>query len=235
MADCLVHEKQIEHVIRETSTPGLFVAPAGESLAVVDIHLAQAMAREHIFARCLETVVGKVDHIVIDTAPYLGLLTTNALVAADHLIVPVSCEYLPLLGLKLFTGTLERIRARLRVPCDVLGLLLTMYDRREKITDEVEAMVRRRFGELVFSAPFRINTRQKAAPSHKKTIFEFEGKSGKGRVDYEHLVDDVLARLEQKALMPKLVPDSFARVRQRSRPLEKQRAPKGALCIESIR
>src|SRR6185503_17515847 len=96
VAECLIHERQIEHVVRETSTEGLFIAPAGETLAAVDIHLAQAMAREHVLTRCLSTVAEKVDHVVIDTAPYLGLLTTNALVTAEHLVVPVSCEYLPI-------------------------------------------------------------------------------------------------------------------------------------------
>jgi chromosome partitioning protein len=199
VADCLVHERQIEHVLRETSTENLFVAPAGESLATVDIQLASAMAREHVLSRALSTVVEKVDHVVIDTAPYLGLLTMNALCAAEHLIVPVSCEYLPVLGLKLFTETLDRIRTRLGAGCDVLGYVLTMYDRREKITAEVEAILRRKFGEAVFADPIRVNTRHKAAPSHKKTIFDFEGASGKGRTDYDKLIDAVEARLLARA------------------------------------
>jgi chromosome partitioning protein len=200
VADCLLHERQLEHVVRETSTPNLLIAPAGESLALVDIQLASAMAREQVLERCLSTIVGKVDHVIIDTAPYLGLLTMNALVAADHMLVPVSCEYLPMLGLKLFTETIERIRTRLGAPCDVLGYVLTMYDRREKITEEVEAILRRRFGEAIFPHPIRINTRQKAAPSHRKTVWDFEPKSGKGRVDYERLVSEYLARLESRAV-----------------------------------
>src|SRR5437773_7175903 len=191
VAECLVHERQIEHVLRETSTDNLYLAPAGKTLAAVDIHLATAMAREHVLERCLSTVSAKVDHIVIDTAPYLGLLTTNALVASDEIVVPVSCEYLPILGLKLFSETLTRMRARLGAPCNLLGYLLTMYDRREKITAEVEKIIRRNFGAAVFADPIRVNTRHKAAPSHKKTIFEFEPKSGKGRSDYEKLVDGV--------------------------------------------
>jgi chromosome partitioning protein len=195
VADCLVHERQIEHVLRETSTENLFVAPAGEMLATVDIQLASAMARERVLERSLSTVIEKVDYVIIDTAPYLGLLTMNALVAAEHLIVPVSCEYLPMLGLKLFTETLARIRTRLGAECNVLGFLLTMYDRREKITKEVEAILRRRFGEAVFPDPIRINTRHKAAPSHKKTIFDFEGAAGKGRSDYDKLVTAVEERI----------------------------------------
>jgi chromosome partitioning protein len=213
VAECLVHERQIEHVVRETGTDGLFLAPAGETLAAVDIHLATAMAREQVLQRCLSTVGEKVDYVVVDTAPYLGLLTTNALVAADHILVPVSCEYLPILGLKLFSETLGRMRARLGAPCHVLGYVLTMYDRREKITAEVEKILRRNFGDAVFADPIRTNTRHKAAPSHKKTIFEFEPKSGKGRSDYEKLVDGVLARLDGAARSAERLPQVVDEVR----------------------
>lgn len=195
LAECLLHERPVTEVVRPTSTEGLHLAPAGEALAAVDIHLATAMARERVFQRCLESAVARYDHIVIDTAPYLGLLTTNALTACDQVLVPVSCEYLPILGLKLFSETLARIRTRLGAPCPVLGYLLTLYDGRERITVEVEAILRRTFGDLVFPEPVRINTRHKASPSHRKTIFEFEGKGGRGRRDYEAVVDEVLRRL----------------------------------------
>jgi chromosome partitioning protein len=213
VAECLVHERQIEHVVRETSTDNLYLAPAGETLAAVDIHLATAMAREHVLERCLSTVSHKVDHIIIDTAPYLGLLTTNALVAAEHIVVPVSCEYLPILGLKLFGETLTRMRGRLGAPCNILGYVLTMYDRREKITAEIESILRRNFGDAVFATPIRTNTRHKAAPSHKKTIFEFEPKSGKGRSDYERLVDGVLTRLDDYARSSERLPEVVDEVR----------------------
>ena len=196
VAECLVAERQIEHVVRETSTPNLFVAPAGETLATCDIHLATAMGRERVLQRCLETVVDKVDHVVIDTAPYLGLLTINALVAAENLIVPVSCEYLPILGLRLFEETLQRMRSRLGARAEVLGYVLTMFDKRERITVEVEQILRRRFGELVFEHPIRHNTKHKAAPSHRKTIFDFEAAGGKGRQDYEWLTAEVEQRLQ---------------------------------------
>jgi chromosome partitioning protein len=199
VAECLIHERQVEHVVRETGTENLFLAPAGETMAVVDIHLATAMAREQVLTRALSTVTDKVDYVIIDTAPYLGLLTTNALVAASHIVVPVSCEYLPILGLKLFGETLGRIRGRLGARCEVLGYLLTMYDRREKITVEVEKILRRQFGDAIFPAPIRINTRHKAAPSHRRTIYDFEPKSGKGRSDYDKLCDSVIERLAASA------------------------------------
>ena len=118
----------------------------------------------------------------------------------------MSCEYLPILGLKLFGETLARMRTRLSARCDVLGYVLTMYDRREKITAEVEKILRRNFGDAIFADPIRVNTRHKAAPSHKKTIYEFESKSGKGRSDYDKLVDGVLARLDNRARSAERLP-----------------------------
>jgi len=137
--------------------------------------------------------------IVIDTAPYLGLLTTNALVAADHVIVPVSCEYLPILGLKLFNDTIARIRTRLGARASVLGYLLTMVDRREAITGDVEGLLRKTFGEQVFPDSIRVNTKHKASPSHKKTIFEYEREGGRGRLDYERLCAEVIRRAKLTA------------------------------------
>jgi chromosome partitioning protein len=196
VAECLVDERPLDDVVRETSTPNLWLAPAGETLAVVDIHLATAMGRERVFERVLDSgaLTQEVDVVVVDTAPYLGLLTTNALVAAHEVLVPVSCEYLPILGLKLFNETLARIRARLGARTEVLGYLLTMIDRREAITGEIEALLRKTFGELVLPEGIRLNTKHKASPSHRKTIFEFEGPNGKGRKDYERLTEEVMRR-----------------------------------------
>jgi len=202
VADVLVADRPLEDVIVATGTENLFIAPAGELLATVDLQLASAMAREFVLDRALKAVRGRYDDVVIDTAPYLGLLTINALAASDYVLVPVSCEYLPILGLKLFAETLGKIRARLGVRAEVLGYLLTMYDRRESITLEIEQILRRTFGEQVFATPIRINTRHKAAPSHRQTIYEFEGKNGRGVRDYEKLVDDVLARQAHHRAIP---------------------------------
>jgi len=196
VAECLIQEVPLDGVVRETGTPGLFLAPAGETMAVVDIHLATAMGRERVLERCLDSggLVHELDVIVIDTAPYLGLLTTNALVAADHVLVPVSCEYLPLLGLKLFNDTLTRIRTRLGARADIIGYLMTMVDRREAITRDVEELLRRTFAERVLPDVIRVDTKHKASPSYKKTIFDYQGPQGKGRQDYERLTAEIIQR-----------------------------------------
>ncbi len=196
IAECLLEEKPLDEVARPTSTPRLWLAPAGETMAVVDIHLATAMGRERVLERVLDSggLREELDVIVIDTAPYLGLLTMNALVAAHHVLVPVSCEYLPILGLKLFNDTLARVRTRLGARAEVLGYLLTMVDRRETITGDVEALLRRTFGEQVLPDVIRVDTKHKASPSHRKTIFDYEGSRGRGRQDYERLTSEVLRR-----------------------------------------
>jgi chromosome partitioning protein len=196
VAECLIEELPLDEVALPTATPGLWLAPAGESMALVDIHLATAMGRERVLARVLESgsLIKGLDVVVIDTAPYLGLLTMNALVAADHVLVPVSCEYLPILGLKLFNDTLARLRTRLGARAELLGYLLTLVDRRETITKDVEALLRRTFGDKVLPQVIRVDTKHKASPSHRKTIFEYEGARGKGRQDYDRLTDEVFRR-----------------------------------------
>src|SRR5688572_24543708 len=106
VADVMIAERDFDDVVRPTAIEGLAVAPAGGLLATVDLHLASAMAREFVLQRALARVTPRFDHVIIDTAPYLGLLTINALAASDFVLVPVSCEYLPILGLKLFTETI---------------------------------------------------------------------------------------------------------------------------------
>jgi chromosome partitioning protein len=180
----------------ETHVPGLLLVPAGENLSGLDAKLAGAFARERILARCVAaTRASDAEVVVIDTAPYLGLVTLNALVATDYVLVPVSCEYLPMLGLRLLHRTLDDVRRRVGARAEVLGYLLTMYDRREAITFEVESILRRTFGDLVFPLPARIDTKHKASPSHRKTIFEYEGESGRGHADYAAFVQEVLRRL----------------------------------------
>ncbi len=202
-ATMFARELPLTSVLIDTHLPGLALVPAGDSLAGIDAKLATSFGRERILTRCVAAARdGAPEAVVIDTAPYLGLVTLNALIAADYLVVPVSCEYLPMLGLRLLHRTLEDVRRRFGARAEVLGYLLTMYDKREAITSEVEGILRRTFGELVFPQPARVDTRHKASPSHKQTIFEFEGPSGRGRMDYAALVEEVLRRLRLRGHHP---------------------------------
>lgn len=201
VAACLLEDRPLREAITATPHDGLDLAPAGEQMAIVDLHLASRLGRERVLARALQSPeIDAYDLLVLDTAPYLGLLTLNAIVAASHLLVPVSCEYLPMLGLKLLRDTLASIQSQLGVDVNVLGYVLTMVDRRERITDEVETMLRTTFGEEVFEHGIRVNTHHKASPSHHQTIYDYESKGGRGREDFERLCDEVERRLEGKRL-----------------------------------
>jgi chromosome partitioning protein len=199
VARCLLEELPLSRCVKATRIENLWLAPAGERMSLVDLHLASAFGRERAFERALTTAAPdgvRFDLIIVDTAPYLGLLTVNALVAAHKILVPVSSEYLPVLGLKLLGETLDRLRERAGAKGEVLGYVLTMHDKRERIASEVESLLRARFGDKVLDAIIRVNTQHKSAPSHRRTIFEHEPEGGRGREDYDALAREVLTRLE---------------------------------------
>ena len=197
MCEVILDEKPLDGIIQPTTTPNLYVAPAGESLAHADLNLAAMMGRDSILRSCLNSeLVNSFDYVIIDTSPYLGLLTVNALVAADYIVIPVSCEFLPLLGIKWLLRTVQQVKTKLHPRLQILGYLLTMYDRREAITKDVEDILRDQFGDEVFTGRIRINTKHKAAPSEHKTIFEYEGPGGgRGTEDYSRFTNEFLERI----------------------------------------
>ena len=198
ICEVLLDEGLVDEILVHTQVNGLMLAPAGESLANADINLVSMIGRELVLRNALKgPIVKEFDFILIDTAPYLGLLTVNALVVADYVLVPVSCEFLPLLGLKFLLETVDKIRHKLHPELEVLGFILTMYDRREKITFQVEKLLQERFGNLMFDTRIRVNTKQKGAPAQRATIFEYErSRSGKGTEDFTGLAEEVLSRLK---------------------------------------
>jgi chromosome partitioning protein len=197
-----LEEASLGEVAVGTQVEGLRLVPAGDGLSGLDARLATSFGRERILSRSLAASRGdEAELVVIDTAPYLGLVTLNALVAADFVLVPVSCEYLPMLGLRHLHVALDDIRRRFGARAEVIGYLLTMFDRREAITFEVETILRRTFGEKVFPQPARVDTRHKASPSHRMTIFEFEREGGRGRQDYAALVQEVMRRLAVRGVV----------------------------------
>ncbi|NLH49314.1 MAG: ParA family protein [Myxococcales bacterium] len=198
ICEVLLDEGELSAIIVPTKQENLFLVPAGESLANADLNLASQMGRERYLRNILAPLekIGY-DYVLIDNGPYLGLLTVNALVAADYVLVPISCEYLPLLGLKFLLETIGKVQQKLHQELSILGYLITMYDRREAITFQVEQTLREKFGDQVFQARIRINTRQKSAPSRSQTIYEYEAsRNGKGTTDFELLTSEVLARIE---------------------------------------
>lgn len=173
-------EYSIYHVLIDGVLPGkaavpirdnLDVVTSNETVASAEIILANASRREKILAERCKSLEGY-DYVIMDCAPSLSIVNQNALTFADHVLIPVACDYLSMVGVKQILKTLRRIEEVLVHPIEVLGVLPTFYDARARITHEVEANLRNHFGEKVFT-PIRSNTRLKEAPSHRKTIYEY--------------------------------------------------------------
>ena len=199
MTEVLMDSVPLQDTIIPTLTEKLLLAPANETLAEVDIKLARKHEREFVLRKALQDpALRRYSFVIIDTAPYLGLVTLNALLACHRIIIPVTPEYLPLLGLKLLCKTLDALKAEHNAHFMVLGYLLTMYDPRERITLEAEMLLRNKFGAEVFPKPIRVNTKLKAAPVQHKTAFQYEGMDGRGAEDYRDFTYEVLKRLGER-------------------------------------
>ena len=183
-----VHAKE---VAVETGVPGLMLAPATPALAGADVELVPMMAREFRLKRALDAVRGSYDYVLIDCPPSLGLLTVNALTAADEVIVPVQCEYLALEGLGQLTATLELVRRNLNSSLKLRGLLLTMFDARTNLSQQVADEVRKHFTNT-FKTVIPRSVRLSEAPSHGLPISQYDPTSRASRA-YDELADEVIA------------------------------------------
>ena len=177
-------------VVVETTTAGLSLIAATPGLAGADVELVPMMAREFRLKRALEDVRSQYDYVLIDCPPSLGLLTVNALAAADEVIVPVQCEYLALEGLSQLTSTLELVRRNLNPSLKLRGLLLTMFDARTNLSQQVADEVRKHFSQT-FKAVIPRSVRLSEAPSHGKTIFEYDG-SSRAAAAYADVASEIL-------------------------------------------
>lgn len=187
----------IKDIIRKTSVRNVDIAPSGESMVNLELELHSAIDRERRLKRILTRVdLNRYDYIIVDNAPHIGLATINSLMASHFYLVPVSAEYLPLVGLKHLIRTIEQIKP---YHPDImnLGYLITMVDRREGISTDVENILRETFQEEVFNHIVRVNTKIKSCPQHKKTIFDVERESGKGHTDYLNVAKEFLTRSEK--------------------------------------
>jgi chromosome partitioning protein len=208
IAEVMANEVGLDEIIQETPTPNLFIAPAGETLIGLDISLANTLGREQVLKNCfsLTKSLNEYDAVFIDNPPYISLATVNSLVASSHYLIPVSCEYLPMIGIKLLSENIEKIKRKLNPDLDLLGVALTMYDKREAITSQVETVIREQMLDKVFTTQIRINTKFKSTPIERQTIFQYEEDAkGRGTEDYQNLTEEVILRLKKQGyLHPKL-------------------------------
>ena len=176
-----------------TPVHGLWLIPADRNLTGAEIDLVTIAKREHRLRLVLDTLHNEFDYIFIDTPPSLGLLTLNALVAADSVLIPLTCEYFALEGLADLVATLRRVRATLNPSLDIAGVLMTMYDERTNLGQQVSRDIRAFFQERVYSTVIPRNVRLGEAPSHGMPAIVYDVKS-RGAEAYIALAREVVAR-----------------------------------------
>jgi chromosome partitioning protein len=191
----MVGDSGLAEITHPTMLDFLSLVPASGDLVGAEIELATAEGRERILEGAVAKVRDAYRVVLIDTPPSLGLLTLNALVAADSVLVPLQCEYLALEGLAALMGTIERVRQALNPSLALEGLLLTMYDLRNNLSAQVAREAREHFGELVFKTPVPRNVRLSEAPSHGKPALLYDINS-KGAMSYLQLAEELLERID---------------------------------------
>jgi chromosome partitioning protein len=188
MFDVLVHRLPIEEVIRSAEVD---LAVSSIDLAGAELALSSLIGRERALEKALAPIRGDYDYILIDTPPSLGLLTINALVAANGVIVPVQCEYLSLRGLVQLQATLEIVRENLNPEVAILGILPTMFDRRTLHAREAVEILRENFGDLVFNTRIRKTIRYAEAPVKGQSVLQYDSSSEAAEM-YRDLAKEVL-------------------------------------------
>lgn len=191
--DVLLNDVPIEEAIIPDICEGLDVVPATINLAGAEVELVSEMARENRLKDAVGLMRGRYDYIFIDCPPSLGLLTVNALVAADKLLIPIQCEFYALEGVTKLLESMKRVKTRLNPTLDIFGVLLTMYDNRTTLSKQVVDEVRGYFGKVVFSTLIPRTVKLSEAPSFGQPITQYDPK-GKGSISYIELAKEVISR-----------------------------------------
>jgi len=191
--DCMVNETPANQVILETETPNLNLLPSHLDLVGAEIELINHPSREFVLRKALEPELDKYDFIVIDCSPSLGLITVNALAAADSVVIPVQCEYFALEGLGKLLNTIKIVQTRINANLKIEGILMTMYDGRLRLSNQVVEEIKNHFGDLVFNTILHRNTKLGEAPSFGKPALMYDAEST-GAVNYLNLAKEILQK-----------------------------------------
>lgn len=191
--DVLLNDVPITDAIIPDIYPDLDIVPATINLAGAEVELVSEMARENRLKDAVGAVRGKYDYVLIDCPPSLGLLTVNALVAADKLLIPIQCEFYALEGVTKLLDSMKRVKTRLNPTLDIFGVLLTMYDGRTTLSRQVVEEVRSYFGKTVFTTLIPRTVKLSEAPSFGQPITQYDP-SGKGAQSYVNLAKEVVQR-----------------------------------------
>jgi chromosome partitioning protein len=189
----LEHTISAKDAVLKTSSPNLDIIPAHIDLVAIEIELIDKHEREYMLKKALADLKEDYDYILIDCAPSLGLITLNSLVAADSVIIPIQCEYFALEGLGKLLNTIKSIQSIHNPELDIEGLLLTMFDSRLRLSNQVVEEVRKHFSSMVFDTIIRRNTRLGEAPSYGESIISYDATS-KGAINYLNLANELLKK-----------------------------------------
>ncbi|PHQ62018.1 MAG: chromosome partitioning protein ParA [Maribacter sp.] len=193
----LEHTKTANETIIQTSSPNVDLIPAHIDLVAIEIELVDKDEREHMLKKATAELKDRYDYILIDCAPSLGLLTLNALTAADSVIIPIQCEYYALEGLGKLLNTIKSVQKIHNPDLDIEGMLLTMYDSRLRLSNQVVEEVRKHFGDMVFDTIIQRNVRLSEAPSYGESIIKYDV-SSKGAINYLNMANEVVKKNMEK-------------------------------------
>ncbi|TNE98639.1 MAG: ParA family protein [Bacteroidetes bacterium] len=197
--ECLINDIHPEQLILETDNPNLDILPSHIDLVGAELEMINLPNREHKLKMALEKLKDKYDFIIIDCSPSLGLITVNALTAADSVIIPVQCEYFALEGLGKLLNTIKIVQGRLNPNLEIEGILLTMYDTRLRLANQVVEEVKMHFQELVFDTVIHRNTKLGEAPSFGETIIMHDA-SSKGSINYLNFTREILQKNDMTSI-----------------------------------
>ena len=189
----LEHSISAKEAIVKTTSPNVDLIPAHIDLVAIEIELVDKQEREYMLKKAVQDIKDEYEYILIDCAPSLGLITLNSLVAADSIIIPIQCEYFALEGLGKLLNTIKSIQNIHNADLNIEGLLLTMFDSRLRLSNQVVDEVRKHFSSMVFDTIIRRNTRLGEAPSYGESIIAYDATS-KGAINYLNLAQELLKK-----------------------------------------
>lgn len=193
----LEHTRTAGETIIQTSSPNVDLIPSHIDLVAIEIELVDKDEREYMMKKAIGDLRALYDYILIDCAPSLGLLTLNALTAADSVIIPIQCEYFALEGLGKLLNTIKSVQRIHNPELDIEGMLLTMYDSRLRLSNQVVEEVRKHFSDMVFDTIIQRNVRLGEAPSYGESIIKYDA-SSKGATNYLNMATELLKKNRQK-------------------------------------
>lgn len=191
--ECIIDHADVRDAIYTTDIEGLDIIPSHIDLVGAEIEMLNLDNREKVISNLLEPIRGEYDYILIDCSPSLGLITVNALTAADSVIIPVQCEYFALEGISKLLNTIKIIKSRLNPKLEIEGFLLTMYDSRLRLANQIYDEVKRHFQELVFKAVIQRNVKLSESPSHGLPVILYDADST-GAKDYLALAKEIIEK-----------------------------------------